>query len=346
MAARDNPESGRFAGRDLSEDTTETMMMRPVAGTRRSAADGTEPSDSGDEPWEQETQSASAGLDRPPPSRQPRRGGGALARSVRTVGEVFITLGIVLLLFVVYELYITNIFSSMKQAEAEQSLTRRWQDSKRELQVDPANGKAFARIYIPSFGADYSFTIQEGVGADALSVGPGHYVNSAMPGQQGNFAVAGHRVGKGAPFNDLDLLKSCDPIVIETASDFFVYRVLPMKGQVGNWKEYKKSHPKCAGVSSLRSSTESSASAYSKTFGRKIVAPDMGSAIAPVPYRPQSSLAKSDQVDMMTLTTCHPQFSAAQRMIIHSVLVKQFKKGPNSGGYEQVLREIRSDTGG
>ena len=40
-----------------------------------------------------------------------------------------------------------------------------------------------------------------------LVEGPGHYVDSAMPGEQGNFALAGHRVGKGSPFLDLDQLR-------------------------------------------------------------------------------------------------------------------------------------------
>lgn len=357
MPARDDSGSGRFRGNDLSEDTTETMMLRPVRPDGRGDSSGRRSGRGVDLPPGEDGRSSSdeadAGdsgpsrRDRPPTDKPPRSGGGALARSVRTVGEVFITLGIVTLLFVVYELYITNIFSSAKQAEANQNLSKRWQDSERELHVDPVDGKAFARIYVPSFGADYSFTIQEGVGADALSVGPGHYVDSAMPGDPGNFAVAGHRVGKGAPFNDLNLLDSCDPIVIETASDFYVYRVLPMKDEVGDWKQKKDSDPRCENVSSLRSSSADDADGgggpYDKTFGRRIVDPGLGSAVSAVPYRPQSSLPKSDQIDMMTMTTCHPQFSAAQRMIIHAELARQFKKGPDSGGYKQVLKEIGAD---
>lgn len=264
---------------------------------------------------------------------------------MRTVGEIFITLGIVVLLFVVYELYVTNLFSAAKQSEASHNLAQRWAGPERTLHVNPVAGKAFARIYIPSFGVDYDFTIQEGVGAEALSVGPGHYVDSAMPGEPGNFAVAGHRVGKGAPFNDLDLLSSCDAIVIETATDFFVYRVLPMADEVADWKQGKGRTPTCANVSTLRDPSLPGGGPYGKTVGRKIVDPGLGSAVAPVPYKPHSTLPKSDQVALLTLTTCHPQFSAQQRMIIHAVLVQQFKKGPNSGGYKQVLREIGATDG-
>lgn len=260
--------------------------------------------------------------------------------SVRTMGEVFITFGVVILLFVVYELYVTNLFSAAKQADASAALEQRWAEPQRQLHVDPTLGKAFARIYIPSFGVDYDFTIQQGVGAEALSIGPGHYVDSAMPGEPGNFAVAGHRVGKGAPFNDLDLLESCDAIVIETATDFFVYRVLPMRDETAGWKTGQSRRPECGKVSTLRDPALPAGGPYGKTYGRKIVDPGLGSAVAAVPYRPHSTLPKSDQAALLTLTTCHPQFSAAQRMIIHAVLVQQFKKAPDSGGYKQVLREI------
>ena len=80
--------------------------------------------------------------------------------------------------------------------------------------------------YLTGMLEKYGFTIQRGVDSATLEVGPGHYKQTAMPGEQGNFAVAGHRVGKGAPFNDMDLLSSCDAVVIETIDSFYVYRVL------------------------------------------------------------------------------------------------------------------------
>ena len=56
-----------------------------------------------------------------------------------------------------------------------------------------------------------------------------------MPGEQGNVALAGHRVGKGSPFLELDKLRPGDPIVVETAQSWFVYRVLgdPSTGDFG-----------------------------------------------------------------------------------------------------------------
>ncbi len=253
---------------------------------------------------------------------------------MRTFGEVLITLGVVVLLFVVYELYVTNLMSAQLQREASAALDERW-SQERELHADLADGTAFARIYIPSFGADWGFTVQQGVDGAALEVGPGHYKETAMPGEPGNFGVAGHRVGKGAPFNDLDLLNSCDAIVIETVDSFFVYRVLPMSGEVAGWAQGKARDPRCANVAPLQDEQ----GAYDETFGRVIVTPDRGDAVAPVPYKPESTLPPASQAALLTLTTCHPQFSDRERLIIHSVLTNQFRKQPGAG-YEELLREI------
>nr|WP_026360518.1 class E sortase [Amycolatopsis nigrescens] len=265
---------------------------------------------------------------------EPRPGRSTLA--VRSVGEVLITAGLVVLLFVAYELYVTDWFSAGKQAAASSTLDDDWG---RELHSDLIDGKAFARLYIPSFGADYQFTIQEGVGPASLEVGPGHYKDTALPGEPGNFGIAGHRVGKGAPFNDLDLLNSCDAIVVENSTDFFVYRVLPHAEELADWANGKGRDPKCAKVGTLRDPAQPGGGLYGDTVGRKIVAPNRGDAVAPVPYRATATLPKASQASLLTLTTCHPQFSDRERLIIHSVLVNQFQKSPGSG-YPDLLREI------
>jgi sortase (surface protein transpeptidase) len=253
---------------------------------------------------------------------------------VRGFGEILITLGIVVLLFVVYELYVTNWMSAKLQQQASADLDERWSHG-RKLHAGITDGDAFARIYIPSFGVDWGFTIQQGVDAATLKIGPGHYKATAMPGEPGNFAVAGHRVGKGAPFNDLDLLGSCDPIVIETLDSFYVYRVLPMRDEVAGWQQGKGRDPRCAEVAPLRDRE----GLYAQTIGRVIVTPGRGDAVAPVPYHPNAELPKASQAALLTLTTCHPQFSDRQRMIIHAVLTTQYEKRPGTG-YEDLLREI------
>ena len=72
------------------------------------------------------------------------------------------------------------------------------------------------KLRIPTFGSDWNYAIIQGTSASDLSRGPGHYTRTQNPGDKGNFALAGHRVGRGAPFNDLGYLKTCDSIVVET----------------------------------------------------------------------------------------------------------------------------------
>lgn len=271
-----------------------------------------------------------------------------LQKISRGLGELFVTLGMVLLLLVVYELWITDIFGAQKQAAATQVLDEKWTSggiaevevtrtataptsagegpaSAQQQEVDPAQrtkkydttiGQGFAKIYIPAFGTDFVFTIIEGTNDDDLYVGPGHYEKTQYPGEPGNFAVAGHRVSKGAPFNDLDGLRSCDALVIETQDSWFVYRVLPMPEEAATWNPAAKPH--CTGV-------DKPEGLYANVFGRTIVLPSKGDVVYPVPGAATTEVPK-DAKRLITLTTCHPQFSDAERMIVHGVLTKTYAK--------------------
>jgi sortase (surface protein transpeptidase) len=253
--------------------------------------------------------------DAPPP----RRRGDGVRAVIRGIGELFITLGLVVLLFVFYSVYVTDWFSAEKQREATADLDEQWRNH-RGLLDHPLEGDGIAKLYIPSFGRDYAFTVLEGTGADTLAVGPGHYVDTALPGQPGNFAVAGHRVGKGAPFNDLDLLSSCDAIVVETIDQWFVYRVLPLQGEADDWAADQALTPRCAGVGPLPGP-------YTDVVGKQIVLPSQTEVIATVPGRP-GLVPASGPAPLITLTTCHPQFSARERLIVHGVLVATYPKVP------------------
>jgi LPXTG-site transpeptidase (sortase) family protein len=245
---------------------------------------------------------------------------------VRTIGEVLITLGVVVLLFVFYEVYVTDLISAGKQRDATTALDNRWKtpESKDDPQrVDHfdglSEGDGFAKMYIPAFGPDYHFTIVEGTTEKSLEVGPGHYTDTAYPGEPGNFAVAGHRVGKGAPFNDIDLVSPCDAIIVETQHSWFVYRMLPEKAQKADWAAEKSKNPKCANVNVL-------GDPYADVVGQEIVAPNQGSVIATVPHKPNGTVSAGGQAALMTLTTCHPKFSDRQRLIVHAVLDHQIPK--------------------
>jgi sortase A len=142
-------------------------------------------------------------------------------RVVTTLLELVLTAGALVLLFVVYEVYVTDWFADRRQDDVADDLRDEWQAGP----VDPTLGEAFLFLHIPRFGDDWNRAVLEGVDPDELSTGPGHYPHSAMPGEIGNFAMAGHRVGLGSPFLDNDKLEPGDPVVVETADTWFVYRV-------------------------------------------------------------------------------------------------------------------------
>ncbi len=267
-----------------------------------------------------------------PPPRPRRYRRDPVRTTVRTIGEVLITLGVVLLLFVVYEVYVTDWISAGKQRDATAALDNQWHgenDTVDTQRVDHFSGlkegDGFAKMYIPSFGADYHFTIVEGTTDKSLEVGPGHYNGTAYPGEPGNFAVAGHRVGKGAPFNDIDLVQPCDAIIVETEHSWFVYRMLPLKNQKAGWATEKAKNPKCANVNVL-------GDPYGDLVGQEIVTPNQGSVVADVPHHPDLKRNTGQLAALMTLTTCHPKFSDRQRLIVHAVLDHQIPKSQLPAG--------------
>ncbi|MCP1387490.1 class E sortase [Corynebacterium sp. TA-R-1] len=245
----------------------------------------------------------------------------------QVVGEVLLTVGALLLLFAFYESYWTNIAAGRMQDEAQQKLEVQWDNqwvNPRERPA-PALGDAFARMYIPVFGPDYQFAIIEGVDEQALLTGPGRYPDTQMPGEPGNFAVAGHRVGKGAPFNDLGALKTCDAIVVETQSSWVTYRVLPMSG------DQQERVSSAAACMPERTVAQVAAGRYAGVLGRHITTPGDIDVINPLPGDPSLDVADG-MLPLITLTTCHPQFSNAERMIIHAVATEVMPKSPDGAG--------------
>ncbi len=211
---------------------------------------------------------------------------------------MLIAVGIAMLLFVGYQVYLTDYFAHAAQTKAKQALVTRWKTGPDPLLPLPDGslprlpvGTGIANLYIPRLGRDYAWTIVQGTSAADPQKGPGHYPGTALPGQVGNFAVAGHRVGRGEPFLDLDRLRAGDAVIVETESHWYVYRV---KGANRNI----------------------SAEDGDGIPGREIVSPRADSVLLDVPDHP--GVAPSEA--LMTMTTCHPKFTAARRMIVYAHL--------------------------
>jgi sortase A len=209
-----------------------------------------------------------------------------------------ITLGVLILLFVVYQLWGTGIREAQAQDRLKDQFEQKLADassqddnavvgnssstSSTSTPTDsvpvtvtsvapdtraPAEGEVLGKIEIPKIGL--SAYVIEGVGVDDLKNGPGHYPGTPLPGQKGNAAIAGHRSTYGAPFANVDDLGAGDPITVTTLQGSFHYSVT--------------GDPEIVGPNDVQ------------------VLDDQGD-------------------DELTLTACHPKYSASKRIIIHAKL--------------------------
>ncbi|MET8912439.1 class E sortase [Micromonospora sp. NPDC004551] len=155
--------------------------------------------------------------------------GSRLRTIVRGTGEVLITFGLVVLLFAGYEIWGKTVIVDAHQNDLSSQLAQEWgadptvgpTTGPSAKPKPPAEGKPVAGLYIPKL--DKHWVVVEGVTPDDIRYAPGHYPKSAMPGQVGNFSVAGHRIR--ATFWRLDELDSGDAIVVETQTEWFIYKV-------------------------------------------------------------------------------------------------------------------------
>ncbi|MEU9973848.1 class E sortase [Streptomyces sp. NPDC051014] len=156
---------------------------------------------------------------------------------VRTVSELCITVGTLIVLFVVYVLFWTGVKADGVMHDQIDRLQRQWSDSatvqrpRTGASAAPAApaayhyGRPFAIMYIPRFGFTWNKPVLEGTGTDVLQKGLAHYARTARLGQEGNFAVAGHRRTYGDPFLDFPRLRRGDAIVLTDGTTWFTYRI-------------------------------------------------------------------------------------------------------------------------
>lgn len=77
---------------------------------------------------------------------------------------------------------------------------------------------------------DLNVGIGEGVDNETLKYSVGHFSDTAMPGQKGNFCVIGHRsYTYGEFFNRLDGIEENDEIIVEYNGKEFKYKVTEIK---------------------------------------------------------------------------------------------------------------------
>ncbi|WP_460649268.1 class E sortase [Kribbella endophytica] len=144
---------------------------------------------------------------------------------VRGLGIVLVLAGVGLLGWVGWQYFGTGITSNRTMDQLEQDLRDRWQAPSIAPDKKPETGTAITLLRIPKFGPDWEKPVVEGVGKDELSRGIGHYPQTALPGEPGNFALAGHRVTHGSPFRKLLELTKGDQVIVETADAVYTYEL-------------------------------------------------------------------------------------------------------------------------
>ncbi|MFG2778000.1 class E sortase [Streptomyces prunicolor] len=202
----------------------------------------------------------------------------------RAIGEVFITTGVLMLLFVSYQLWWTNVRAHAQAGSEANQLQNEWASGKR-APGEFSPGQGFAILHIPKL--DVVAPIAEGVSnKKVLDKGMvGHYsegsLKTAMPdAKTGNFALAAHRNTHGEPFRYINQLKPGDEVVVETQDTYFVYKM---------------------------------------TSSLPVTAPSNTSVIDPIPKG--SGFTKPGRY--ITLTTCTPEFTSKYRLIVWGKMVEE-----------------------
>lgn len=155
-----------------------------------------------------------------------------MSKALRATGIVLASLGIVVLLFVLYELVGTGFVTKHHQNVLREEFREQLDDpvlagpvtpDRPQALPAPPDGSAIGRLTIPRIDVDVIAV--EGVDLDLLARGPGRYPQSAFFGEEGSVAVAGHRTGWGSPFIDLDRLDRGDEIIVERPEATYKYLV-------------------------------------------------------------------------------------------------------------------------
>lgn len=237
------------------------------------------------------------------------------SRGLGVVGESLITLGVIVMLFLGWQLWVNDVIIFNESTAVAEENVAKWTTSgtpkPSSTEAGPTdygpapvlgkvdNASVFGNIYIPRFGNDYIKVAAEGVGAeDVLNRGYfGRYPNSQLPGEPGNVALAVHRAGHGSPFRQAATLQLGDVIVLQTPNGYYEYRVRNT--------EYV-----------------------------------MPSEVEVVNAVPGETKAAVDGQSILTITTCNPELGNNERMIIYAVMVGW--QPADAGPPEEIASMVRA----
>lgn len=210
---------------------------------------------------------------------------------ITIVAEILIVLGLVSGLFLLWKFVIVDYFTNSAQSSSASEVVKEFNSGADlgSLEYDkydppvtarPGHAETIGVLYIPRLDPTYKRVIAEGTTRwdvlDNPETGIGHYAESQMPGELGNFALAGHR---NSVFTNLKSIVPGDHIYVQTAEGYYTYVM-------------EEEH--------------------------SIVTPSDVQVIAPVPNEPGVEPTES----FITLTTCWPEWSNTERLIVHAKFVE------------------------
>ena len=224
------------------------------------------------------------------------------------LGEILITVGVVTMLYVVWQLWVGDVIYEAEKTAAATELSEQWQreyvpppegevpepGAPPPVLEHPDDAEVFATMRVPRWGADNNVKMAGGVTRERTlnPIGIGIYPESAMPGQVGNLSLAAHRTTWGKPFNRIADLRIGDAIVIEVKEGWYVYRFRNL--------EY--------------------------------VTPSQKEVLLPVPEVPDS--VPGDRY--LTMTSCSPMYNLTERIVAYGVFESWT---PRSEGAPAALTE-------
>lgn len=234
------------------------------------------------------------------PTRREFRRRSRLARFTGIAGEVMLTLGALMALFLAWHLVWNDAIQGARQNDSALNQAQQWQaptpyeseeateaapsvlQPSNELPpvtVAPPAGETFALLYVPRFGANYVRSIAEGVDLETVlnsrTIGVGRYLESEQLGEAGNFALAAHRNSFGAAFGEIGELRVGDRIYIEVPEGWHSYKFRNLEYVWATEVDVLNAFPRMSGPTS--------------------------------------------ESRIITLTSCHPKFSEAERVIAYGL---------------------------
>ena len=143
------------------------------------------------------------------------------------VGAAVFLLGAMLVGYAVYGETIDSMLASQEQTDLAKTTQRDFSSEPDNAATKPAEAEVFAVLYAPKLGEDFRRPVAEGTSVEDVlnTVGIGHYLNTAFPGEPGNVALASHRTTHGGAFNYIDRLIPGDRIYLETRLGWYTYEV-------------------------------------------------------------------------------------------------------------------------